>query len=88
MGDYEHEVLIWSRPRWRFAYFAAMGKVGRRPQAAKSPMKRSPLRSGHRVVAQASFVNPAGQFIFSHPTEKPNLSFPARLFLTTPERKI
>ena len=25
------------RPRWRFAYFAAMGKVGRRPQAAKSP---------------------------------------------------
>ena len=29
--------LILSRPRWRFAYFAAMGKVGRRPQAAKSP---------------------------------------------------
>ena len=25
------------RPRWRFAYFAAMGKVGRRPQAAKLP---------------------------------------------------
>ena len=37
VGDYEHEVLIWSRPRWRFAYFAAMGKVGRRPQAAKHP---------------------------------------------------
>ena len=36
-GDYEHEVLIWSRPRGRFAYFAAMGKVGRRPQAAKLP---------------------------------------------------
>ena len=67
---------------------AAMGKVGRRPQVAKSPMKRSPLRSGHRVVAQASFFDPAGQFIFSHPTEKPNLSFPARLFLTTLERKI
>ena len=50
---------------------AAMGKVGRRPQAAKSPMKRSPLRSGHRVVAQASFFDPAGQFTFSHPTEKP-----------------
>ena len=31
VGDYEHEVLIWSRPRERFAYFAAMGKVGRRP---------------------------------------------------------
>ena len=51
---------------------AAMGKVGRRPQAAKSPMKRSPLRSGHRVVAQASFFAPAGQFIFSHPAEKPS----------------
>ena len=37
VGDYEHEVLIWSRPRWRFAYFAAMGKVGRRPQAAEPP---------------------------------------------------
>ena len=30
-------VLLWSRPRWRFAYFAATGKVGRRPQAAKPP---------------------------------------------------
>ena len=39
-GEYEHEVLIWSRPRGRFAYFAAMGKVGRRPQAAKSPCKK------------------------------------------------
>ena len=36
-GDYEHEVLIRSRPRRRFGYFAAMGKVTRRPQAAKSP---------------------------------------------------
>ena len=34
-GDYEHEVLIWSRPRWRFGSFAAMGKGTRRPQAAK-----------------------------------------------------
>ena len=56
---------------WTLRRRAAMGKVGRRPQAAKSPMKRSPLRSGHRVVAQASFFDPAGQFIFSHPTEKP-----------------
>ena len=31
-------VPILSCPRWRFAYFAAMGKVGRRPQAAKSPV--------------------------------------------------
>ena len=36
-GDYEHEVLIWSRPRWRFAYFAAMGKVGRRRSGETSP---------------------------------------------------
>ena len=41
-GDYEHEVLIWSRPRWRFAYFAAAGKVGRRPQAAKLPAYNEP----------------------------------------------
>ena len=26
-------------PRWRFAYFAATGKVGRRPQAAKLPLR-------------------------------------------------
>ena len=44
VGDYEHEVLIWSRPRWRFAYFAAMGKVGRRPQAAK------PLRTNRQAI--------------------------------------
>ena len=31
--------LILSRPRWRFGYFAATGKVTRRPQAAKSPAK-------------------------------------------------
>ena len=35
-GDYEHEVLIRSRPRRRFGDFAAVGKVTRRPQAAKS----------------------------------------------------
>ena len=37
VGDYEHEVLIRSRPRRRFGDFAAVGKVTRRPQAAKSP---------------------------------------------------
>ena len=41
VGDYEHEVLIRSRPRWRFGYFAAMGKVTRRPQAAKFPCEKS-----------------------------------------------
>ena len=37
-------VPILSCPRWRFAYFAAMGKVGRRPQAAKSPVFSLPPR--------------------------------------------
>ena len=37
VGDYEHEVLIRSRPRRRFGDFAAVGKVTRRPQAAKLP---------------------------------------------------
>ncbi len=36
-GEYEREALILSRPRGRFGYFAAMGKVTRRPQAAESP---------------------------------------------------
>ena len=49
VGDYEHEVLIWSRPRWRFAYFAAVGKVGRRPRAAKSPPRQIKQKSGVRV---------------------------------------
>ena len=39
VGDYEHKVLIWSRPRRRFGYFAAAGKVTRRPQAAKFPLR-------------------------------------------------
>ena len=43
-------VPILSRPRWRFAYFAAVGKVGRRPQAAKSPPPRQiKQKSGVRV---------------------------------------
>ena len=60
MGDYEHEVLIWSRPRWRFAYFAAMGKVGRRPQAAELPApnlyKEKPSvesKAAHRPLKRA-----------------------------------
>ena len=55
VGDYEHEVLIRSRPRWRFGSFAAMGKGTRRPQAAKLPAKRRA-----EVVAQASFSCPFG----------------------------
>ena len=44
-GDYEHEVLIRSRPRRRFGDFAAAGKVTRRPQAAKYPGTMSPAPS-------------------------------------------
>ena len=44
VGEYERGALILSRLRVRFGYFAAMGKVTRRPQAAKSPAKTS--RSG------------------------------------------
>ena len=57
-------MLIWSRPRWRFAYFAAMGKVGRRPQAAKYPLRKTdesepcplirPLR-GHLTLSPLAF---------------------------------
>ena len=39
-GEYEREALILSRPRGRFGYFAAMGKVTRRPQAAESPCEK------------------------------------------------
>ena len=42
-------VPILSRPRWRFAYFAAVGKVGRRPRAAKSPLRQIKQKSGVRV---------------------------------------
>ena len=47
-GDYEHEVLIWSRPRRSFGFFPIVGKVTRRPQAAKLPAKvsrRGPMRA-------------------------------------------
>ena len=47
-GDYEHEVLIWSRPRRSFGFFPIVGKVTRRPQAAKLPAKVSrcgPMRA-------------------------------------------
>ena len=49
VGDYEHEVLIRSRPRRRFGDFAAVGKVTRRPQAAKSPCENetAPLSPPH-----------------------------------------
>ena len=53
MGDYEHEVLIRSRPRWRFGSFAAMGKGTRRPQAAKLPLRQTKLLY-HRPLIRPS----------------------------------
>ncbi|MBS6349834.1 MAG: hypothetical protein KH443_13720, partial [Oscillospiraceae bacterium] len=40
--EHSGAVVHWPRPRGRFGYFAAMGKVTRRPQAAKSPARKSP----------------------------------------------
>ena len=59
------------RPRWRFAYFAAMGKVGRRPQAAKFPQREIvENRSGApRSWPRPASLAPAGQFTFSRPTK-------------------
>ena len=37
VSEYEREALILSEPRRRFGYFAAGGKVTRRPQTAESP---------------------------------------------------
>ena len=46
------KAVLWARsvhrprPRWRFGYFAAMGKVTRRPQAAKFPLRTTnPIRT-------------------------------------------
>ena len=73
-GDYEHEVLIRSRPRGRFAYFAAMGKVGRRPQAAKSPVRKEPSSGPMRasgptkkrsIIAPSSVWPPASHLSLS-----------------------
>ena len=53
-GDYEHEVLIWSRPRGRFGSFAAMGKGTRRPQAAKfllRPLNKQAAGAHPRVAS-------------------------------------
>ena len=59
-GDYEHEVLIWSRPRWRFAYFAAMGKVGRRPHCARRRvLERNRRASGSSWRGDGGEIPPA-----------------------------
>ena len=42
-GEYERVALILSRPRGRFAFFFAMEKEGRRPQAAKSSAQKALL---------------------------------------------
>ena len=65
-GDYEHEVLIRSRPRRRFGDFAAVGKVTRRPQAAKSPCEernRSIIAPSSAPVCALGHLPPRGKAI-------------------------
>ena len=64
VGDYEHEVLIRSRPRWRFGYFAAAGKVTRRPQAAESPCD---IRASPPHPAPSGPPSPQGEGFFGEP---------------------
>ena len=64
VGDYEHEVLIRSRPRRRFGDFAAVGKVTRRPQAAKSPCEernRSIIVPSSAPVCALGHLPPRGK---------------------------
>ena len=62
-GDYEHEVLIRSRPRRRFGDFAAVGKVTRRPQAAKSRChrRRNSIVAPSSVTASPCHLPPRGK---------------------------
>ena len=48
------------RPRGRFGYFAAMGKVSRRPQAAKSPSKKRNVNAPHAQSGLGPFLPIAG----------------------------
>ena len=46
VGEYGHEVSILSRPRWRFGYFAAMGKVARPALRLQARFGAQPPYSG------------------------------------------
>ena len=72
-GDYEHEVLIWSRPRRRFGYFAAVGKVTRRPQAAKPPCKKRnrSVIAPSSVTASPCHLPPEGKAFEEVPSSGP-----------------
>ena len=69
------KAVLWARsvhrprPRWRFGYFAAMGKVTRRPQAAKFPLRTTnPIRtlSPHPSrLRRATFPYPLCRFATS-----------------------
>ena len=61
VGDYEHEVLIWSRPRWRFAFFFAMEKEGRRLQAAKYPCGRKQRRVREAAPYRGAEISKGGR---------------------------
>ena len=69
VGEYEHEVLILSRPRRRFGDFAAAGKVTRRPQAAKFPLRTTNVirnLSPHPSRLRRATFSPGGRLTGGH----------------------
>src|SRR5699024_4678675 len=48
-GNYEHEVLIWSRPRRSFGYFPIAGKVPRR-RSGELPKNTVPHKISFRTL--------------------------------------
>ena len=63
VGEYECGALILSRPRWRFAYFAATGKVGRRPEPHPIRAKRVSLTAKSRTFQfQFSIYQPLAPY--------------------------
>ena len=71
-GDYEHVSAHRSRPRGRFGYFAATGKVTRRP--GPGSLEKKPIfggeigaipKGGGRGTPQGGFSRPFVRFTFS-----------------------
>ena len=71
-GEYERGALILSRPRGRFGYFAATGKVTRRP--GPGSLEKKPIfggeigaipKGGGRGTPQGGFSRPFVRFTFS-----------------------
>ena len=64
-------MLLWSRPRRRFGDFAAAGKVTRRPQAAKFPLRGTkPLYAGG-IRGSMRGCDSGGKFLTGRPGVPP-----------------